>query len=389
MAARKTRFDLNKITPTATLTPEKLLKRAQMDLMNREPFIATVMLNLKHEFSDEVPTARVNNLKVQYNPQFFMTLEPSHQMFLIAHECWHVALQHSFRRGNRTPLLWNIAGDYVINQLLYDADIPVPELALCQSKYAGMSTEELYKKLETNSVSYDMLPDEFIGSEDVSNDNQDFSNAPDPVTDIKIKEILTRATEEAQKQNKWNKIPAHVKELIKGTLNPQYSWKEQLRQFVTERTKDDYSWSRPNRRHEDIYLPSLYSESVRSLVIAVDTSGSISSAILNAFMSEIRAIHQDVRPLNTHVIAVDTVVHDTYEFNPYDTIPTDLNLTGGGGTRFNPALEYAQQHDPSCLIYLTDLYARDPVQPDYPVLWVSTSSHKTGPFGETIYIDIN
>jgi len=36
---------------------------------------------------------------------------------------------------------------------------------------------------------------------------------------------------------------------------------------------------------------------------------------------------------------------------------------------------------------LTDLYGSFPkVEPDYPVLWVSTSP-QTAPFGETIHVD--
>ena len=176
--------------------------------------------------------------------------------------------------------------------------------------------------------------------------------------------------------------------MVESILQPQHDWKAALRRFVTERTKNDYAWSRPNRRHPDIYMPSLYSESPRCVVVAVDTSGSISKEELTAFMTEIKAVHEDAQPVETHIIDVDTEVNQVWEYTAHDYIPNGLDFSRGGGTYFHPAFEYADEHDPSCLIYLTDLYADDPREPSYPTLWVSTTHHKKGPFGETTYLTV-
>ena len=67
---------------------------------------------------------------------------------------------------------------------------------------------------------------------------------------------------------------------------------------------------------------------------------------------------------------------------------------GGGGTSFVPVFDWVEdriaegEDVPQCLIYLTDGYGDAPeVEPDYPVLWVCTSS-KVLPIGDTVRINV-
>jgi len=390
---RKTKLNLNKIV-SKNVSPEKALKRAQMGVLAKEPFIATVMLNLKHNFSDKVPTAAANKLEVLYNPEFFMKLDPQEQIFLIAHEAWHVALQHGARLGHRDSKLWNQAADFVINYILTDQNIGSrPQGGLYQQAFANMSTEQVYEQLENLLETSGVTHRSDLFGEDITPPSNDLTQpiqSPklSPQEQMKLDEILIRAKDEAVKQKQWGNAPGHLKDLLDDITSPKHNWKEQLRAFVTERTKNDYSWRRPNRRTPpDIYIPSLYSENPRCVVIAVDTSGSISNEELNTFMSEIRAIHEDTRPVKTHIIGIDTKVHDEYEYDGTEYIPKQLSFGGRGGTEFQPAFDWAEDKNPSCLIYLTDLYASDPDNPAYPTLWVSTTKDKHGPFGTTIYLD--
>jgi predicted metal-dependent peptidase len=66
----------------------------------------------------------------------------------------------------------------------------------------------------------------------------------------------------------------------------------------------------------------------------------------------------------------------------------DLDFHGGGGTSFLPVLDYVDKHPTQALIYFTDLYGEDEMDPvDYPVLWICNSDHKPATIGETIYVD--
>ena len=61
---------------------------------------------------------------------------------------------------------------------------------------------------------------------------------------------------------------------------------------------------------------------------------------------------------------------------------------GGGGTDFRPPFDYVYENEieVDSFIYLTDLECSMPDEPDYPVLWVSTTA-RTADFGKTIHLN--
>jgi predicted metal-dependent peptidase len=69
------------------------------------------------------------------------------------------------------------------------------------------------------------------------------------------------------------------------------------------------------------------------------------------------------------------------------TFGESLRPVGGGGTHFAPAFTWLKEHDiePACAVYLTDLEGGFGEEPDYPVLWVSTT-RKVAPWGRTIHM---
>jgi predicted metal-dependent peptidase len=180
-----------------------------------------------------------------------------------------------------------------------------------------------------------------------------------------------------------------MKRFVEQLTRAKVDWRDVLRRFITQRSADDYTWLRPNRRfiQQGLFLPTLYSESMGEVIVCIDTSGSIDQATLDAFGSEIKAVVQSTRPTLTHVIYCDAAVNHVDAFGPND----DLNFAmhGGGGTDFRPPFEYAAQEQiqASCLIYLTDGYGPFPQTADFPVLWVMTTD-VVAPFGDTIQIEI-
>ncbi|MCK4821935.1 hypothetical protein KA005_39590, partial [bacterium] len=168
----------------------------------------------------------------------------------------------------------------------------------------------------------------------------------------------------------------------------------QLQNYMGSFAKEDYTWMRPNRRFigEDIYLPSLHSETLGEMVVAVDTSGSITREELEQFSSELNSILEGSKPSKVTVIYCDTRVAHTEEFTPED-FPVKLHKHGGGGTAFSPVFEHVNQHleeTPECLVYLTDMYCNDfGPEPHYPTLWVTTSDLTEAPWGSVIKMNNN
>ena len=129
----------------------KLIK-AKIELMTRSAFISTIALSAKHTITDSIPTAAVHKIHIMYNPSFIEKLTIPQLAAVIAHECWHIAFQHSARRGERIFLLWNIAADYVINHLLTKAGFQLPEDCLLNKEYdEEWSTDAVYEDLLKNA----------------------------------------------------------------------------------------------------------------------------------------------------------------------------------------------------------------------------------------------
>ena len=179
--------------------------------------------------------------------------------------------------------------------------------------------------------------------------------------------------------------------MVQDALQPKADWRELLRQFMDQIAKTDYSWTPPNRRyvHQGLYLPSMRSEQLPPIVVAIDTSGSVGQDDLDQFAAELRDILEEARPEFLHVVYCDTSVRSVQTFQPDDDI--ELKVAGGGGTSFIPPFEWVEENDvdPVCMIYLTDLRSsRFPDEPAYPTMWGVYGGNKTEtPFGEVVEID--
>jgi predicted metal-dependent peptidase len=170
-------------------------------------------------------------------------------------------------------------------------------------------------------------------------------------------------------------------------LEPKLPWDAILRDFVQRSAKNDYNWTRPNRRHfgRGIILPTLISDELPEIAVAIDTSASIRQEDLNDFAAEIATILATYRT-TARIIYCDARIQGEEEFSSEDELK--LELKGGGGTKFAPVFELIEQngYDTCCLIYFTDLYGPFPQhEPEYPVLWVTPTKDREAPFGETVH----
>ena len=188
--------------------------------------------------------------------------------------------------------------------------------------------------------------------------------------------------------------PAGMQRIVQDIKHPPEDWRNVLRFFVERCARNDYSWRTPNRRYvqQGIYLPTLDSDELREVVIAIDTSGSINTKALEQFRIEVEEILREFRT-TARVLYCDTAVYDGGEFAPDE--PLEFNPKGFGGTDFCPVFALCEKEalDPACLLYFTDLYCWSfpSTHPEFPVLWVQPKVDwgrgSVPPFGEVVTID--
>ena len=362
---------------------DRLLAKARTALVLEHPFIGNVALNLPYIVDYGVKTAATNGKNIRYNPHFVDSLNDEERKFLVAHECLHPMLEHTYRRNGRNHKRWNQAADYVINKLLDDEKIgKMPQGGLLDNNIhqAGGGT--------TDGI-YNILPepddDGNNGHGDPLDDCNDGGDTPAEQAQQEA-EWKVRVAQAAQAAKMMGKMSAGLERLVGEILKPKVDWRDVLRKFLEKCKSDQRTWSKFNRRFlaQGIYLPSVSGESLGEIAFAVDCSGSITQDVIDQFAAEIRSAKEDGNPTKIHVVYFDSEVSHYECYGRDDDL--DIKPHGGGGTAFSPVFEYFAEHDinPVACVFLTDLCCNDfGEQPDYPVLWVSTDEG-TAPFGEVV-----
>ena len=367
---------------------QKALNKAKIRLMMKKDsaFFTTLCFNMKHLWDETISTACTDGLTIRYSIAFFMGLTPPQQLFLLLHEVLHVAFQHVERRGNRDPRKWNIAADYVINYILVQRGFKMPEGGLYDPQYEGMSTEEVYNLLPEDQ-DLPELPMDDVGSGD--GDSQP-TEAEAKATKEKIDDLLVRASLQSQMGGDApGTVPGEIQFYIDTLLAPKLPWFQILRKFMTKAIKQGYTWRRPNRRYfPQYYLPSRNSKALCNIVVAIDTSCSVSDAEFHRFASEVYAILKQHKPTSLKLIQFDTHIKSITDISkPKDLMATEF--TGRGGTDIQPVIDWAAQNKPTVLLVFSDgwFYQRY-ANPKVPIVWLINDNERfVGKVGKVIHYD--
>lgn len=391
--------------------------QARNNLILGHPFWGTLSLNLDVVEDSNVETFGVDGKTLRYSPEYAESLPFDQIVGSLAHEVMHCALGHHARRGKRDLHDYNVAADYVINPLLLDEGFTLPAGVLVDSRFRDMSVEQVYTIVHgerrqreesqagddgTGTVQGDAPSGVGVGEPgkatfDVGGTGS-FSDGPgegSPATQGELAE-QSREWEIATMQaaaaaRAAGTLPGSAQYTVDEIKRPKIDWRDVLREFVTVRAQSEKSWIPPNKRYiaQGLYLPGSSGLRMGELVVVVDSSGSTFGPMLTAFNDELNGIVEDIEPAKTHVLCWDTREQgfETYE---RDDLPIKISPRGAGGTDFSGIWPYLEERgiDPTCLVCLTDLdLRRFGDEPDYPVLWCSTSK-TTAPFGDVVRLTL-
>lgn len=357
--------------------------KATMWLIFNRPLVAQFMYGSVNEITDKVPTAATNFKQRFFNEDFMAKHTHLEQAGIMAHESLgHEGLMHQLRRGNRDPKLWNYACDLVINNMLLASGFSLPADGVFEYKgqrFAGKSEEFVYDFIEEEEGKNPSgIPKGYEG--DLPEGD------PDPEDVAKVRGKLQAAIE----QHGMGSLPKAMQDAINSALNPKEKWYDWLRKYFISRRYSGCDWTSVCRRQylsTGMIAPPFQSDTLGTVVISVDQSGSISTEVLEHFSRHINSILMDCHPNKIILQYFDTEVHDTDEFEPSD-LPVSLRQVCGGGTCFIDCCAKAEEHEASVHIVLTDMYGSFPQSGDIPTIWASISAIDEAPFGEVVHIEI-
>ena len=358
---------------------------ARVGLLLRHPFFGNMATRMRVQNCDDwCPTAATDGRNLYYNTQFFNMLSNKQIEFVIAHEILHCVFDHLSRREDRDAMVYNIACDYLVNNLLVRDKIGerVDQVQIFQDfKYDGWTSEEVYDDIKDK---YDddqlealgQLLDEHVDWEkdgdqegegntpgNGSNKGKKKSKRPtyskEELKKIRdeIKESMITSAQSAGAGN----TPGEIARMIKELTEPKMNWRELLRQQIQSTIKSDFTFSRPSRKgwHTGAILPGMNYDDEIDICVGLDMSGSIGDSQAKDFLSEVKGIMEEFKSYSIKLWCFDTAVYNEQDFSAdggEDLL--DYNIIGGGGTEFDCNWNYMKENDiqPKKFIMFTDGY---------------------------------
>jgi len=369
--------------PETTLSQKEIEDRlisARISMLLQCPFYGNLACRLEmRDATDWCPTAATDGRYFYYNRNFVSALSIPNLVFLWGHEVEHCVYDHFGRRGDRNPMLWNIANDYIVNDDLIEGGVgeKITLVQICHDwKYRGWTSEEVYadlfKQAEEEGRVIDMstldvhLDMEDGDDEGAGGDGQEDGNGKGPAKYTAeqkrvIKEAFKNATIQAAKSAGAGKLPSGIKRLVKDLVNPQISWRELLPQQIQSVIRSDYTFHTPSRKglNEGIWLPGMDREQTIDIAVAMDTSGSMTDDMSRDILSEIKGVMDQYTDFKIHLFCFDTEVHNPQEFTDANMDDfMEYEVMGGGGTDFDCCFDYMKEQGivPKKFIMFTDGY---------------------------------
>jgi predicted metal-dependent peptidase len=378
----------------------------------KSPFFATLAMHARFVERADVPTAATDGRDVFYNAEFLGKLSLPELDGVLLHEVLHAALGHVTRRGSRDPQRWNIAADIVVNGLIDEQGLVLPDSAVRNANLCGYSVEEVYALLPPDQsqqpVDNDLLESppgppslsKSAGDSDGDGESSASEGAPSTkrgpgrpsVNDAKSLERHWRAAASqaaaVARGGGKGELPAGIERAFALRDYPKLDWRSLLWRFMANTATDFATFDR-RYMYQGLYLETLEDQNLR-VVVCVDTSGSINEELISTLMTEVQGILRAYPGLSCTLYFADAELYGPYEITSESEFPP---AQGGGGTDFRPLFASLESdppggEPPSVCIYMTDGYGDfPPNEPRFPVLWaiVPGGLDEDGfPFGEAM-----
>ena len=296
------------------------------------------------------------NYQLAINEEFWTNLSENHRVGILKHELLHIAYFHLSMYFNfPDKKLANIAMDMEINQYIDKGYLPGDEYTKDQYEQLVDSIKETvkqgldggtmtpeqaaveYKKIPMRGVmiedypelnldlkagcryyyeklkqakdkkdqtgtsgcdAFDKLCDQMDGDGQGIPDHstwEEFENMTEAEQKLMQKQLDTTLQNIAEQVKSRGTVPGHIQDYlieIQKVEPPKFDWRSYMRRFTGTSTKIFTKKIRrkENRRYSE--NPGLKIKMKQHMLLAIDTSGSVSNTELEEFMSEIKHIHK-------------------------------------------------------------------------------------------------
>ncbi len=353
-------------------------------------FFGALMLFAEVKVTKKYSTAATDGKFIFMNESFFLGLSSKQQNALLLHEVLHMALLHVTRRGTRDVTFWNIAADIVVNNLILEnTKFKLPEGAIVEREYFNNSVEEIYEKiLKDPKWEKISLPiEDILASEETDLFSEDEVSEIEGYWRDKMQVLSNSDLNGSMPGN----IPGGMQKEIEILLEPEVDWRHALWKFVAK-TPVDFDDLDRRFMHRGLYIETLLADALE-VNVCIDTSGSISSDLLDKFLAELKGIMSSYPHVICNLFYADTDLYGPYEIDSITKVPS---AEGFGGTCFRPFFNFLDKANSNLVsnnnrvaVYFTDGFGDFPEESPCPTMWLvprDCLESSAFPFGEVIRI---
>lgn len=404
------------------MSPYQKLAAGRMKAIDKRPYFASAVMALVPREMEGLGTFGVTKGWVLlYDPAQAEEWTVDQIAEVLIHEVGHVLRDHHGRYAmfGLDPRLGNIAGDAEINDDLNAGALPgCPVLPSSFGAKDGLTMEEYYDYLRQHAQA---VPQPGDGSGGGGADGGELGEEPGPgwcgsgagrplpgepddgaggrseADQQRVRQAVAADIKRAADKNRGTVPGGWLVWADQQLAPPQVPWPAKLRRAVRRGVRwtsgsADYHYGRPSRRQSALgtgpgkpILPATRSP-VPSVVVAVDTSGSMLGEALSAAMAEVAGVLAAVG-VGAVIVACDAEVHAIGTARTWrEVLPL---LKGGGGTDFRPVFEAleARRPKPDLCVFLTDGFGPAPeVPPSFRTIWVLIDGRPPCDWGEQVSI---
>ncbi len=354
---------------------------------------------------------------------------------LYLHSILHGLFCHSFNCRHLVPNLWSLAVDIAVENTILDFKLSYfktgrdsaqrQELDRLSRKVGALTAEKVYRYLLDNpaleieawqKLFFQDKHDCWLDLTPQKEDKDYLYEETEANSEDWAKISRQVKTELELFSQKMGDLPASLEQNIQEAHREKYDYGEFLKKFAV--TNEDlqindeefdyifYTYGLKLYQNMPLIEPLEYQETrrIKDFVIALDTSGSCSGEVVQAFLDKTYAILSSresfFAKINLHLLQCDMQIQKDSKITSWEDFKNYLateKLTGFGGTDFRPVfrrveelLQSGELTNLKGLIYFTDGYGTFPeTVPPYPTAFVFVENNQVEvpPWGIKLVLD--
>ena len=290
---------------------EEIINKAIQEIVFKYNAYAPIISSFRIAYSDMIPTMGVDKYaRLMINPEFVVKNQ-AHIKGIVIHEVLHIFFGHT--TDTRSKLAYtdnaqhnkiaNIAEDCAINQFVQES---LPDSAIIPRTLSEMlnniqidynQSAEYYYDIIVNNMKEEeqtSIKNEMCATDEMAGENIQDEMDKMGIEHISQEEVNEKVLETAQEicksqGHQYGGLVNFAKEL----MDPKVDWRPLLQATIRNAEKKVWTiharqtYKRVSRRSGQILLPKKYGQKI-AVALSFDTSGSISSDMVNQFLAEIK-----------------------------------------------------------------------------------------------------